>query len=231
MDGDGDVDVLGVAYYADDITWWEQGPPQWAIFLPVVFRNAGPPSSPPVLNDISNPDGDDTYTVNWSSVSGATEYILEEDDNTSFTSPTTVYSGASTSRTITGRDVGTYYYRVQATNSFGISPWSNVVSVQVTQSGVVPQPGHWSGGSVSFEATSDSSTVHDFTAQVYVSGCGTYSLTWSDMAISDGQFSGGGVSGEFLTPTRASGSYSYFLEACNGWVLGFGSWSATWRHL
>jgi hypothetical protein len=205
------------------------------IYLPIILNNAGssPPVGPPsapVLNPINNSDGDGDYTVSWSSVSGATAYVLQEDDNASFTSPTTPYSGANTSQTITDRAAGTYYYRVQATNSLGSSSWSNVVSVQVTQPGVVPQPGYWSGGNVSFEVTPDSSTVHDFTAEVYVSGCGTYSLTSNDIAISNGQFSGGGVSGEFSTPTSASGRHTYFFEACNGWTLVFGSWSATWQY-
>jgi hypothetical protein len=34
-----------------------------------------------VLDPIDNSDGDGSYTVSWSSVSGATEYILQEDDN------------------------------------------------------------------------------------------------------------------------------------------------------
>jgi hypothetical protein len=117
----------------------------YRLYLPVVLKNAGRPSAP-VLDPIDNPDGDGSYTVSWGSVSGATEYVLQEDDNDSFASPTEVYRGPSTSTTITGRDVGTYYYRVQATNSFGSSPWSNVVSVQVTQSPTptpTPKPKTW----------------------------------------------------------------------------------------
>ncbi len=206
-------------------------PPQVSsVYLPIILKNAGVPSAP-TLAPIDNNDGDGNYTISWSNISEATGYVLEEDNDENFTSPITVYSGASTSKTITGRGTGTYYYRVQATNSFGHGPWSNVVSVQVaSQPGVVPKPGYWSGSKVSFEVTADSSTVHDFTTEVYVSGCGTYQLSWKDVAISDGQFSGGGVSGKFSTPTSASGSYTYFFQACNGWTLGTGSWSATWRY-
>ena len=28
----------------------------------------------------------------------------------------------------------------------------------------------------------------------------------------------------------SSGSYTYFFDACNGWVLVWGSWSATWQY-
>jgi hypothetical protein len=106
------------------------------VYLPLILRNAGPPL-PPVLDDISNPDGDGNYTVSWSAVSGATTYTLEEDDNDAFSSPTTVYLGSSTSKSVSSKDVGTYYYQVQASNSFGSSDWSNIELVKVT---VEPPP-------------------------------------------------------------------------------------------
>ncbi len=95
-------------------------------YLPLVERSPIIPN-PPVLNPISNTDGDGNYTVSWSSSEGATTYTLEEDDNVGFSSPTTVYSGSSTSKNISGRDVGTYYYRVRASNAYASSDWSNVV--------------------------------------------------------------------------------------------------------
>jgi hypothetical protein len=151
---------------------------------------------------------------------------LQQDSKTGFSNPTVAYSGVNTSTTVTVGDVGTYYYRVQAANTSGGGPWSNIVSVVVTQEAVVPRPGYWSGGSVSFEVSSDSSIVEWFDLDVYVSGCGTYTLRWTDMAVTNGEFS----KGEFETETSASGSCSYFFEACNGWVLGFSNWSATWKH-
>jgi hypothetical protein len=56
---------------------------------------------------------------------------LQEDDNASFSSPTERYSGAGTSWNASGKDTGTYYYRVRASNSWGNSAWSNVQSVGV----------------------------------------------------------------------------------------------------
>lgn len=107
----------------------------FVIYLPLILRNAGPPL-PPVLNGISNLDGKGNYAVSWSAVGGATSYTLEEDDSDTFTSPTVVYSGSGTSKSFTGRNVGKYYYRVKALNSFGSSDWSNIESVTVT----VPPP-------------------------------------------------------------------------------------------
>jgi hypothetical protein len=86
----------------------------------------------PVLNTISNADGDGNYTISWSSTVGVTTYILEEDDNIGFSSPTTAYSGSNTLIAISGRGIGTYYYRVRASNTSGSSDWSNIVSVVVT---------------------------------------------------------------------------------------------------
>jgi hypothetical protein len=163
-------------------------------------------------------------------VDGATQYILVESDDPGFPSPTTVYSGTSTSTLVTVGDVGTYYYRVQAANESGSGPWSNAVSTVVTQTAVVPLAGRWSGYRVQFDVTSDSSAVSDFRLEVYVSGCGTYYLHWYDIPIAGGHFSKGGISGDFSTPTDASGSYVYAFEACNGWALGSGGWSATWKH-
>lgn len=91
------------------------------------------PSVPgaPTLYSISNPDGDGDYRVRWSTVSGATSYRLQEDDNASFTSPTQRYAGANTQYQVTGQGAGTWYYRVRASNAAGNSPWSNVESVTV----------------------------------------------------------------------------------------------------
>jgi len=85
----------------------------------------------PTLDVISNPDFDGSFAVSWSAVAGATSYVLEEDNNAGFTSPTQVYSGAPASANVTGRPDGTYYYRVKAVNCLGASPWSNVQSVAV----------------------------------------------------------------------------------------------------
>jgi hypothetical protein len=89
------------------------------------------PPSAPVLNDPGTTDTDGSYTVAWSSVSGATSYTLEEDTSGSFGSPTVVYSGSGTSTQIIGRGDGTYYYRANACNACGCSGWSNVEDIEV----------------------------------------------------------------------------------------------------
>ena|GEM_PF-1087843 len=85
----------------------------------------------PVLYDFTSPDTDGDYAVRWNSVTNALNYICEEDDNNSFDSPVTIYSGANTSYDVVGKSTGTYYYRVKATNSYGNSGWSDAKSVTV----------------------------------------------------------------------------------------------------
>jgi hypothetical protein len=124
-------------------------------YLPLV-KSSLPTPTAPVLNAISNADGDGNYTVNWNSSAGATTYTLEEDDNFGFSSPTSIYSGASTLKAISGKAIGTYYYRVRASNTSGSSGWSNIVSVVVTlPPPPCPTAGVWSGttsqgGSIGF---------------------------------------------------------------------------------
>lgn len=55
------------------------------------------------------------YTVSWGAATGTvTAYQLFEATNPSFTGETAIYTGLLQSIAITGRPVGTYYYRVRA---------------------------------------------------------------------------------------------------------------------
>ena len=85
----------------------------------------------PTLNSITSPDTDGNYSVTWSSVSGATSYTLETDDNTGFNSPTAVYTGGSTTYNEVSQTHGTWYYRVKASNNGGDTIWSSSISVTV----------------------------------------------------------------------------------------------------
>ena len=85
----------------------------------------------PTLSTISNTDKDGNYTADWSDVSGASSYELEEDDNADFSSPTSVYAGGDSQYTVNGQIGGVWYYRVRASNVAGDSDWSNTESVIV----------------------------------------------------------------------------------------------------
>jgi hypothetical protein len=213
-------------------------------YLPLVKRSLAIPTAP-VLNTISNADGDGNYTVSWSSSAGATTYTLEEDDNIGFSSPSTVYSGASTSKAISGKGIGTYYYRVRAYNTSGSSGWSNVVSVMVT---VLPPPcpqaGEWNGttsqgGSIGF-TVENSPLCQVTTLGFYTHNCLPgedyfVPVSWPgwEFEVIDGSFTTGPgpaqVTGSFSSLTTAEGAFSvkfsrnipYYQECYST-----GTWSA-----
>jgi hypothetical protein len=84
------------------------------------------PPDAPILNPIPNPDGNGTFKIDWSDTATTTSYKLEEDDNYEFSSPSLIYEGVISQASITGHQVGIWYFRVLASNSGGDSPWSNI---------------------------------------------------------------------------------------------------------
>ena len=195
------------------------------LYLPLVLNDAGPPTVAPVLNAINNPSGNYEYTVSWGAADKADEYTLQEDDNASFSSPTTVYQGGLTSTNISGQDLGTYYYRVKASNEFGESGWSNVESTTVTvEKPPCPQAGSWSGTAslgypISFDvAHSPDCEVQNLTIKYRVTcNWGSYwtatTVFGSDQSITNDHFDTGGstprVKGDFTSTTAANGTWSY----------------------
>jgi hypothetical protein len=121
--------TLGL-YSTLTITIIDDGDP-YVVLLPVVMKRWPPIPDIPVLNAINNADGDGYYTVSWSTAYLANTYVLEDDDNAAFSSPTQRYSGYGTSWSASGKTPGTYYYRVKARNSWGDSGWSTIRSVTV----------------------------------------------------------------------------------------------------
>jgi hypothetical protein len=85
----------------------------------------------PVLQPIDNPDGDAEYQVDWNEVTGATSYIVEEDDNATFDSPAVRYNGPNSQLEVAQQAEGTWYYRVQASNAASSGPWSDTQSTGV----------------------------------------------------------------------------------------------------
>jgi hypothetical protein len=166
---------------------------------------------------------------------------LQEDDNSSFSSPVRRYSGSGTSWYASDKAVGTYYYRVIAKNSWGSSGWSNVRSVSVTTQPSGPNPGFWKGATdpVEFYVTSDRAYVDDFAITISVPACGISKLKithTSAVHISNDKFSFSGsfyASGTFNSATSATGTTglnNLYIPGCGYITAGPWPWSATWQH-
>ncbi len=76
-------------------------------------------------------DTDGDYEISWESSERAIKYILQEDRDSSFTSPRTVYTGSETKQHIYGKSDGGYYYRVRACNKVGETEWSPIRKMTV----------------------------------------------------------------------------------------------------
>jgi len=209
-------------------------------YLPIVILVTGPPDAAPVLLPISNPEGHYKFTVEWGSVENASSYVLEQDALQSFSSPTVVYEGANTSTEVSVKDVGTYYFRVKASNPSGSSDWSNIETVEVSASPPgCPRAGAWAGttdqGSpISFNVSdSPACEVESLTITVQLHYCVIVGneivllKVYEGAEITDLEFEFNeqyydarcGVSckervgGEFTSETEANGSWYYYI--CN----------------
>jgi hypothetical protein len=160
-----------------------------------------------------------TFTVSWSSVVEATSYVLERSSNSSFSSPTQVYSGSSTSFHQTGLGSGVYYYRVKTLGSCGESLWTSggSLTVEVCTSPATP-------GSINYPSSSDTG---DFTVGwSQVIGADSYVLersTSSTFGSASVVYSGSGTS--FTQTGVDSGTYYYRVKAVtscgeSGWRTG-----------
>jgi PKD repeat protein len=189
---------------------------EWLVYLPLALRRWPPIPYTPVLNPISNPDGDGIYTVDWDSAELAESYTLEEATNASFTDATVVYQGTWTSHAVSGRSTGTYYYRVKATNGWGDSGWSNVRSAYV---GPPDTPGL---NDIS-NPDGDGSYTVSWTA---ANRAQTYTLQEDDNAAFSSPtavYSGSDLSKPIAGKDR--GTYYYRVRASNG--AGNSGWSNT----
>ena len=91
-----------------------------------------PAAGSPSLEPIDNADLNSDYVIDWSDVTGATGYVLEEDESSDFSSASVRYSGPHSQVQVLQQDVGTWFYRVKAHNAGGDSGWSEVSSATVT---------------------------------------------------------------------------------------------------
>jgi hypothetical protein len=151
-----------------------------------------------------------SYTVSWGTSSGTvTAYELYESTSSDFSSSGIVYSGTSTSKPISGKSSGTYYYRVRACDDTACSAYrTGANGTTVTLPPGIP-------ASISVPSTSSTGN--------YIVSWGTSSGTVTAYELYEATNSG--FSGQTLaysgTSTSApisgkgEGTYYYRARACN----------------
>jgi len=78
-------------------------------------------------------EDDSHYRISWTNVADASLYVLEESGDSSFSSANVVYQGSDTSFEVPSQSQGTYYYRVLAKDGANLSPYSEYLTVTVTE--------------------------------------------------------------------------------------------------
>ena len=184
------------------------------------------PSGPdaPTLTSPANGSStcDSTPGFSWTTASGATSYRIQVDDGAGFGSPEINVTTSSTSYTPgTGLLPATYYWRVQASNAWGDSPWSPVWSFTTLATPSAP----------SLTSPADSSSTCDTTPSFSwgsVSGAASYRIQVDDSAGFGSPEINAITSSTSYTPGTAlsPGTYYWRVQASN--ACGDGSWSTVW---
>lgn len=170
-----------------------------------------PPTGLPTLTaPASSTTG--SYTVSWTAVTAATAYQLQESVNGG--TYATIQDAASTSMARTGRQNGTWSYRVRACNPSGCAAYSTAKTTQVTlppsavPTVTTPASNATGGYTVSWSSVT-SATRYELEERL---GTGT----WAN--IHDAATTSKAIT------SQASGSWGYRARGCNGTACG--AWSA-----
>ena len=151
-----------------------------------------------------------SYVVSWTDSSSATSYELQERVG-SGGSWTTIQTGMQTSRALTGKALGTYYYQARACAAGECSGWSNngKVIVALPLSPDLDMPAASSTGDYTVEwTTSVGASSYELQEKL---DAGNW-ITIQTTSATSRNFSG-----------KHSGTYAYQVHACSN--LGCGAWS------
>lgn len=174
---------------------------------------APPPTTVPVVSAPSS-STNGSYTVSWTSTSGASTYRLEERLNSG--TWTVIQSTSATSNAFSGKAAGSYNYRVAPCTPVACGGYSAVAAVSVTES-IPAAPTLTSPAAYNYGG--------DYTvAWDSVSGANSYRLeesrnggAWSEV------YNGAGTA--VSMSKGLSATFSYRVRACNS--VGCSSYSAT----
>jgi YD repeat-containing protein len=171
-----------------------------------------PPGAPASLS-VPGPSTTGNFTIDWGGASGTmTAYQLTESTSSSFQTENLVHSSAGSSKALSGRGNGTWYYRVRACNGLacsGYAPGANSIVVTLPP-GTPPSlsvPGTNNSGSygVSWGAATGNVTAYQL-EEATNSGFTVPVLVHNNVGISTS------LAG------RGNGTYYYRVRACNGAV-------------
>jgi YD repeat-containing protein len=173
-------------------------------------------SAPTGVPTLSVPANSSTgsYTVSWTSVSGATRYTLQEQVNGG--SWTSVQNSTATSMAISGKTSGSYGYRVEACNANGCGQWSATRTIAV---GVIPATPATPTVSASGPSYKPVVTVR----WGAVAGATSYTVEITDpgSSVGDTFYTGPNTSASSLV--FATGTVKFRVKACN--ATGCSGWS------
>jgi hypothetical protein len=154
-----------------------------------------------------------SYTVQWSAVTGATGYELQEASNGGAWQ--VLYSGTALSQSVSGKSSANYAYRARACNTAGCGQWSTsaTVAVQLPPSGAptLSAPSLGASGNYSVSWTIASGAVSYRLEQSFNGG------GWATV------YDGGATGASFSN--RPGGSDAYRVIGCN--PAGCGGYSNT----
>jgi hypothetical protein len=193
-----------------------------------------PPDAPATLtaaNTLGGPsitqDTDGNYVIEWASDPAASTYELQEYQGPPAPGVTstwvTIYAQFNTNFPITGKTVGTFYYRVRAVNASGSSSWTYgtpVVSVEIIPPNApaniyLPVPPQSATGAYSISWDSEPGTLTYELQEYQGPPAPTGGSTWTTI------YTGANLSHNVFGKT--SGHFYYRVRSGNG--AGF---SATW---
>ena len=169
---------------------------------------SGTPPGIPASITVPASSSTGTYTVSWGTATGTlTAYELYEATNSSFSGQVQVYSGTGTSRQISGKGNGTYYYRVRACDGSICGGYRTGSNPTVVTLSVPAPPASITGPSMN--------TTGNYTISWSSSSGATRYELWE--SINGGAFAkvhdGTATSKSFSN--KPNGEYQYRAKACN----------------